>query len=90
MSNYLVFDTVWANDSKGRFIYSNPPEPAGFTNAKDREWFQAAASGKQYISPVYVSVMTKRPCVTVSLPIFSPNHEIVGVLCADLKLDFTK
>jgi len=90
MNKHGIFDTVWANDYKGRFIYSNPPEPEGFTNARDREWFKETILGKEYISPIYISVTNKKPCVTVSLPIYSPDNRIAGVLSADIKLSAPK
>lgn len=82
LSNKIV-EAVWSNDSKGRFIYSNPA--AGIKNARARAWFKESATGNQYTSEVYTSAITKKPCVTVSLPIMK-NSECVGVLGADLRL----
>jgi hypothetical protein len=41
--------------------------------------------GLVHISDVYISAITKSPCLTVSLPIYD-NSEIVGVLGADLAI----
>jgi methyl-accepting chemotaxis protein len=78
-----IIEAVWSNDKKGRFIYSNPP--AGIKNAKVRGWFKESITGKQYTSEVYISAITKKPCITVSMPIID-NGVIVGVLGADLAL----
>jgi len=78
-----IIEAVWSNDAKGRFVYSNPP--AGIKNARVREWFKESAAGRKYTSEVYTSAITRKPCVTVSLPIMK-NGECLGVLGADLRL----
>lgn len=84
--NYNDFlEAIWTNDIKGRFIYSNPP--AGIPNAGVREWFIRSMNGEEYISDVYISAITKNPCITVSIPVRSKNGECIGVIGADLKLD---
>jgi hypothetical protein len=39
------------------------------------------------VSQVYISAITKNPCVTVSLPIIDHSDKNIGVIGADLKLD---
>jgi methyl-accepting chemotaxis protein len=76
-------ESVWSNYLSGKFVYSNPP--AGISNARIRPWFKKSAAGSKYVSDVYISAITRQPCVTVSVPIMS-GGACIGVLGADLKL----
>ena len=78
-------EAVWSNDIKGRFICSVPE--AGIANAKIRDWFQKSIQGEDFCSKVYISAITKNPCITLSVPIFDDNGAVVGVLGTDLKLN---
>lgn len=42
--------------------------------------------GQAYVSEVYVSAITREPCVTVSVPIPGMHGEFLGVLGADISL----
>lgn len=79
-----IFESLWTNNPDGHFIYSNPP--AGIANARSRDWFKHAANRQNYVSDIYISAITKKPCVTVSMPILSPDGSLAGVLGADLRL----
>ena len=81
---YTYVEAIWVNDKQGKFIYSNPP--AKIANADIREWFQRSIQGDEYISNIYVSAITKNPCLTVSLPIKDMSGEYIGVIGADLGL----
>lgn len=83
MNKYQELDALWTNDLVGNFIYSNPP--SGIENAKIRKWFKEGVNGKDYISSVYISAISKKPCITISVPIVSEN-QIVGVLGADIDM----
>lgn len=85
LSGNEFLEAIWTNDTKGRFIYSNPP--AGIPNAGVREWFIRSMNGEDYISDVYISAITKDPCITVSIPVRDTSGECIGVIGADLKLD---
>lgn len=85
LSNYSYIEAIWTNNTKGKFIYSNPS--AGIANANVRQWFQESINGKNFVSSVYISAITSNPCVTVSLPILTENNEIIGVIGADLKVN---
>jgi methyl-accepting chemotaxis protein len=76
-------DALWSNDADGNFIYSNPV--SGIENAKIRNWFNEALRGNQYTSDIYISSISKKPCITISIPIKKGN-EVVGVLGADIDL----
>lgn len=79
----IDIEAIWSNDHTGSFIYSEPP--AGLATAGVREWWQKAMSGEAFTSPVYISAITRRPCITVSVPIHD-GHEVTGVMGADIKL----
>jgi methyl-accepting chemotaxis protein len=76
-------EAIWSNDASGNFIFSQPE--AGLANAKVREWWQKAMTGETFTSPVYISAITRQPCLTVSVPIYK-NNVIIGVLGADVRL----
>ncbi len=76
-------EAIWSNDSEGAFLFSQPA--AGLANARVREWWQRAAAGEIYISPVYISAITRQPCLTVSVPV-SRGGQVIGVLGADVGL----
>ena len=76
-------EAIWSNRMDGTFVYSNPP--AGLVNAKARPWFSEAAKGHTFLSDVYTSALTKKPCITLSFPI-SYNARVVGVIGVDVSL----
>ncbi|GFP77816.1 methyl-accepting chemotaxis protein [Clostridium fungisolvens] len=84
LSVNTFIEAIWTNDSKGKFIYSNPTN--GIVNARSRKWFLASIEGKEYISDKYISSITKNPCVTVSVPIKDNKDNITGVLGLDIKI----
>lgn len=84
IQNYSFIEAAWSNDAKGRFLCSIPE--AGIANAKIRDWFQKSIQGEEYCSKVYISAITKRPCLTLSVPIIDESGAIAGVLGVDLKL----
>ena len=77
-------EAIWTNDLKGRFICSIPE--AGIANGAVRDWFKKAVLGEEYVSTPYISAITKNPCITVSLPIYNSDKNIVGVIGIDVKL----
>ncbi|MFP5213921.1 MAG: methyl-accepting chemotaxis protein [Acidobacteriota bacterium] len=84
MASRPEIEAVYTNRTDGTFIHSEPP--AGIPNACIRPWWQRAMEGKLYISPIYVSAITKKPCCTLSLPLCDDRGNITGVLGVDLRL----
>lgn len=84
IQNNDFIEAAWSNDTKGRFICSI--SEAGIANAKIRDWFQKSIQGEEFCSKVYISAITKRPCLTLSVPIIGEDGDISGVLGIDLKL----
>ncbi|MDF2634627.1 MAG: Methyl-accepting chemotaxis protein signaling domain protein [Pelosinus sp.] len=78
-------EAAWSNTADGRFVVSLPP--AGIANAASRPWFQEAIQGKNFISSVYVSAISSRPCITIAVPVRSTEGSIIGVMGIDLKLE---
>ncbi|QHW30701.1 chemotaxis protein [Paenibacillus rhizovicinus] len=75
-------EAVWSNRDDGSFIFSQPE--AGLLNAKGREWWRGAMQGRPFTSAAYISAITKKPCVTVSVPIRSKDGQLIGVMGADI------
>lgn len=85
MKRHSFIEASWTNDRKGRFICSIPK--AGIANANVREWFKQSIAGQDFISPIYISAITRNPCVTVSSPIKNSGGEIIGIVGIDIKLN---
>ena len=77
-------EAAWTNRKDGRFICSLPP--AGIANAATRNWFKEAVAGNFFVSSVYVSAISHKPCITLALPIKDGTGTITGVLGVDLRL----
>lgn len=77
-------EAIWSNRDDGSFIFSLPE--AGLLNAKGREWWKQAMKGKSFTSDVYISAITKQPCLTISVPVTSRNGELIGVIGADIRV----
>ena len=56
----------------------------GNIRVDDREWFQAARSGKSFFSETIVSRATQKLIQIVSVPVYDSNRRIIGVLSADI------
>lgn len=82
MKNHPYVEAVWTNDKKGRFICSIPK--AGIANANVREWFKRSIIGEDFVSSMYISAITRNPCITVSSPIKSASGENIGVVGIDI------
>lgn len=85
IDKYDFIEAAWTNDKKGRFICSMPE--AGIANASVREWFKRSIKGEDFVSNIYISAITKNPCITISSPIKNENAEIIGVVGVDIKLN---
>lgn len=85
LARHNTLEAVYSNRADGTFVFSEPP--AGLANARVRPWWQEAITGKVYKSPVYISAITRRPCMTIAVPILGERGEPVGVLGADLRIE---
>lgn len=85
MERSSSIEAIWSNRTDGSFIFSKPQ--AGLLNAKSREWWQQAMEGEVYVSPVYISAITKRPCLTMSAAIVDEQGQRIGVVGMDLSLE---
>ena len=84
MKRQTEFEAVWTNRMDGTFIFSEPP--AGLSNAKERDWWRQASEGNEYVSKIYISVITQKPCMTLSMPIQDRFGRVIGVMGADVRL----
>lgn len=60
---------------------SNPELPE--VDSRNRPWFKEAKEGNFYVSDLYLSIDTKKVCVTISTPIYNSSGTIIGVLGID-------
>ena len=59
--------------------------PSGKTiDVSDREYFKVAKSGKNYFSEPYISRADNSMIVTLTVPIYNYNKQIIAILSADL------
>ena len=84
LEKYDFLEAAWTNDNHGRFIVSIPEN--GIVNASVREWFKIAIKGQDYVSNIYASAITKKPCMTLSSPIIDTEGNLIGVIGLDLKI----
>ena len=75
-------EAIWSNRADGSFVYSEPE--AGLLNARGREWWKRAMTGEEFVSEVYISAITKRPCMTVSMPLRRFDGTAFGVVGIDI------
>lgn len=84
LHEYKEIDAIWSNRADGSFLFSLPE--AGLLNAKNRDWWKQAMEGQLFVSDVYISAITKQPCVTMSMAIPGPDGKPEGVVGIDLAL----
>ena len=77
-------EAIWSNRADGTFIFSLPA--AGLLNAKGREWWKKAMQGQLFVSDVYISSITKKPCMTLSTAIRNDEGVNIGVVGVDLSI----
>lgn len=56
-------------------------------DVKNRPWFLEALEGKTYFSDLYLSIDTKKVCITVSTPIYDYSNRIIAVLGVDSEIE---
>lgn len=77
-------EAIYTTNAEGSFLYSEPA--AGLANARVRPWWQEAMAGKIYKSPIYISAITRKPCLTIALPIPGKDGREAGVLGVDITI----
>lgn len=85
VENQPIFELIAVLDTRGMQIARD----AGANgNRADRDYFIEAMKDKNYISSSYISATTKKPTVTISMPIKSNDGKIKFILSANLKLEY--
>ncbi len=92
-----AIELLYVTDGRGRQSVANIPRPGLETPAdaaalgrdwSDRPWFGGAMESLTiFVSPVYVSTATGRPCITVSAAIRDELGQARGVVAADVRVD---
>lgn len=81
MTEHDSVQAVYSCRGNGSFIFSKPA--AGIKDARVRPWWQKAMEGEVYLSPLYISAITDKPCRTLSVPIKTAAGDIIGVVGVD-------
>lgn len=78
-------DVVCALNTEGWSTVSNIDEEDYLLNFKNRPYFKASISGRNYISKPYLSTDTYNYTVAVSVPI-KRGSDVIGVIMADVSI----
>ena len=64
-------------DAQGNMYHSVTKE---IISVKDREWFKTAFGGGKFVMEPYISQATNKMIITLSVPVYDDNRNIIGVL----------
>ena len=64
-------------DPQGNMYHSVTKE---IISVKDREWFKTAFGGGKFVMEPYISRATNKMIITLSIPVYDDNRNIIGVL----------
>ena len=64
-------------DPQGNMYHSVTKE---IISVKDREWFKTAFGGGKFVMEPYISRATNKMIITLSVPVYDDNRNIIGVL----------
>lgn len=56
-------------------------------DCRNRPWFIAAFKGETFVSDLYITLDTKKVCLTVSVPIYDDRGEIIAILGVDYEVE---
>lgn len=79
-------EAVWITDTDGNFLLSIPQ--AGINNGRGRSWFKESMKKGAFESDIYISAISKKPCLTLSKTILNGGGKgkVEGVLGIDLSV----
>ncbi|OIQ58633.1 methyl-accepting chemotaxis protein McpB [Moorella thermoacetica] len=77
-----IIRTLIAALPDGKAIYTRPGST--ITNWTFRPWFQAALRGEHYVGEPYVTQITNRVAITISIPVYAEEGRVAGVLAANI------
>jgi len=86
VSQNASISQIYLMDKEGMQYYKTSHQDT-LGSRIDREYFQKAISGENYISDIVISRSTGKPITVISVPIYD-NDEIIGVL--GVSIDLTK
>ncbi len=75
--NEVLFDSV-ITDAQGN-MYSSDGQ---VISVKDHAWFKTSINGKDFLSEPFISVINGKFILTISVPLYDNNRNIIGVLAA--------
>ncbi|WZL74316.1 methyl-accepting chemotaxis protein [Clostridiaceae bacterium 35-E11] len=56
-------------------------------DCRNRPWFIAAFKGETFVSDLYITLDTKKVCLTVSVPMYDDGGKIIAVLGVDYEVE---
>ena len=86
-NNFEFYENINIINLKGAIIASAVPEAIGKENLADREFFQQAMAGEDYISDVITYQVTGKPVFIIATPIKQKNT-VIGVFNSVIKMDY--
>ena len=75
--NEALFDSA-ITDAQGNMYSSN----GQVISVKDHAWFKISINGKEFLSEPFISVISGKFILTISVPLYDNNRNIIGVLAA--------
>ncbi len=87
-TSYLSKEASYNGDIKGLFISDAKgtlhQQDGKVINISNRDYFIAAKSGKNFLSEPYISMIDQTLIVTMAVPVYDYNKNVVAILCANL------
>lgn len=79
------FSTLQYADASARVMIDSSGTSVG-TDLSDRDYFQAAKQGKEYVTDVIVAKTNKQPVIIFSSPVFGPDGQFNGLILGEVSL----
>ncbi len=84
--SYAYFESMNIADLEGKIVASSDAALMG-VSIRDRDYFQQAVAGREFISQPFINSVTKNVVMAVSVPLLSGGRN-VGVMFGTLTLDY--
>jgi methyl-accepting chemotaxis protein len=83
---YKYYEDILLADKSGLVVASSSPDAIGKTSIAEREYFQKSLDGKSFTSQPFVSKLTGKPVIVISVPVVSKDV-VEGVLFGVINLN---
>lgn len=82
-----IYEYIGLIDADGKMQSASMPIDRTRNNYSHRPYFINSIKGENYISEPYISNVTHNYCLAVSVPLYSYNGKINGVMMADINIE---